>query len=37
MNVLDHPQLNHRPDVASGLLADECAELLRAFFRGRRG
>lgn len=28
--------LNHRPQVDSGLLADECAELLRAFFRARR-
>ena len=28
--------LNHRPRVESGLLADECAELLRAFFRSRR-
>ena len=29
-------QLNHRPQVESGLLGDECAELLRAFFRARR-
>ena len=36
LNVLDQPQLNHRPAVAGGLLADECAELLRAFFRSRR-
>ena len=36
MNVLDQPRLNHRPAVAGGLLADECAELLRAFFRSRR-
>lgn len=28
--------LNHRPQVESGLLADECGELLRAFFRSRR-
>ena len=37
MNVLDQPRLNHRPAVAGGLLADECGDLLRAFFRGRRG
>jgi tRNA(adenine34) deaminase len=30
-------RLNHRVDVASGVLADECGELLRAFFRARRG
>jgi tRNA(adenine34) deaminase len=29
-------RLNHRVEVASGLLADECGELLRAFFRARR-
>jgi len=36
MNLLDHPRLNHRPEVASGLLRDECAELLVDFFRTRR-
>jgi tRNA(adenine34) deaminase len=36
LDVLAEPQLNHRPDVAGGLLADECAELLRDFFRSRR-
>jgi tRNA(adenine34) deaminase len=35
-NVLDEPQLNHRPQVESGLLAEECADLLRAFFAPRR-
>ena len=33
LDVLAEPRLNHRPEVAGGLLADECAELLRAFFR----
>lgn len=37
LNVLDLPQLNHRPQVESGLLAEECADLLRAFFAPRRG
>jgi len=37
LNVLDVPQLNHRPQVESGLLAEECADLLRAFFAPRRG
>jgi tRNA(adenine34) deaminase len=35
-DILAEPRLNHRPDVAGGLLADDCAELLRAFFRSRR-
>jgi tRNA(adenine34) deaminase len=29
-------RLNHRLQVASGVLAQECGELLRAFFRERR-
>ena len=36
LDVLAQPQLNHRPAVAGGLLADECAGLLRAFFASRR-
>jgi tRNA(adenine34) deaminase len=36
LNVLAEPQLNHRPQVESGLLAAECANLLRAFFASRR-
>ncbi len=34
--VLAEPRLNHRPEVVAGVLADECAELLRTFFRERR-
>jgi tRNA(adenine34) deaminase len=37
LDVLGEARLNHRPEVASGLLADECAALLRDFFRTRRG
>jgi tRNA(adenine34) deaminase len=37
IDVLDTPQLNHRPQVAGGLLEEECGELLRAFFADRRG
>ncbi|MGA9856854.1 MAG: tRNA adenosine(34) deaminase TadA [Solirubrobacteraceae bacterium] len=37
LNVLAQPQLNHRPQVQSGLLAQESADLLRAFFAARRG
>jgi tRNA(adenine34) deaminase len=36
LDVLDEPRLNHRPQVAGGLLAEECADLLRAFFAPRR-
>ncbi len=36
LDVLGEPRLNHRPEVAGGLLAEECAEVLRAFFRSRR-
>jgi tRNA(adenine34) deaminase len=36
LSVLNHPQLNHQMQVEQGILADESAELLRSFFRGRR-
>jgi tRNA(adenine34) deaminase len=36
LNVLAEPRLNHRPEVAGGLLADECAVLLSDFFASRR-
>jgi tRNA(adenine34) deaminase len=36
LNVLDEPRLNHRPQVVGGLLAEDCADLLRAFFASRR-
>ncbi|MHB8692522.1 MAG: tRNA adenosine(34) deaminase TadA [Solirubrobacteraceae bacterium] len=36
LNVLDTPELNHRPQVAGGLLAEDCADLLRSFFASRR-
>jgi tRNA(adenine34) deaminase len=36
MEVLGEPRLNHRPDVAGGLLADESSALLRGFFGSRR-
>jgi tRNA(adenine34) deaminase len=35
-DILDEPRLNHRPQVASGLLAEDSAGLLRAFFAARR-
>ncbi len=36
MQVLNHPQLNHRMEVRAGVLAGRCAELLQTFFRSRR-
>jgi tRNA(adenine34) deaminase len=36
LKVLNHPKLNHQMEVASGVLGEECGELLRAFFRERR-
>jgi tRNA(adenine34) deaminase len=36
LDVLAEPRLNHRPEVAGGLLAAECAALLTAFFGSRR-
>lgn len=36
LDVLAEPRLNHRPVVAGGVLADESAALLRAFFASRR-
>jgi tRNA(adenine34) deaminase len=36
MHVLNHPALNHKIEVRSGVLAGQCAELLQEFFRSRR-
>jgi tRNA(adenine34) deaminase len=36
LDVLGEPRLNHRPDVAGGLLAADAAALLRGFFGSRR-
>ncbi len=32
MNILQHPQLNHQVEIHSGLMAEEAASYLRAFF-----
>jgi tRNA(adenine34) deaminase len=37
LNLLAVPQFNHRPQVDGGLLAEEAAAQLRAFFASRRG
>jgi len=36
LSVMNHPALNHRVEVASGLLAEESSALLTNFFRARR-
>lgn len=36
LKLQDNPQLNHQTTVIGGVLADECSELLRQFFRERR-
>ena len=36
LSVMNHPQLNHKVEVVSGLLAEECAAMLTTFFRSRR-
>jgi len=37
LSVLNHPRLNHQMEVTRGIMAAECGELLRGFFRERRG
>jgi tRNA(adenine34) deaminase len=36
LDILGDERLNHRPEVAGGLLGEEAASLLTAFFRPRR-
>jgi tRNA(adenine34) deaminase len=35
-NLLQDPRLNHSISITDGVLADECGDLLRTFFRERR-
>ncbi|HEX2296076.1 MAG TPA: tRNA adenosine(34) deaminase TadA [Actinomycetota bacterium] len=35
-NVVQDPRLNHSMEVTAGVLEEECAEVLRGFFQGRR-
>ena len=35
-SILDHDGLNHRPEILSGVLEDDCREMFQAFFRERR-
>jgi tRNA(adenine34) deaminase len=36
LQVINHPSLNHKMEVISGVLADKCSEILREFFRRKR-
>jgi tRNA(Arg) A34 adenosine deaminase TadA len=36
LTVMNHPQLNHKVEIAAGLLSEECGPLLTNFFRKRR-
>jgi tRNA(adenine34) deaminase len=36
-DVVRDRRLNHRPEVVTGVLEDECQELLRGWFERRRG
>src|SRR5580700_769595 len=36
LDVLGERRLNHRPELAGGLMSSECGQLLSAFFRSRR-
>jgi tRNA(adenine34) deaminase len=36
-NVVEHPALNHNPDVCAGIMEAESSQMLRDFFAARRG
>lgn len=35
-HILEDIRLNHRPQITAGILAAECGEILREFFRAKR-
>ena len=35
-NIPGHPALNHHPEVTAGVLAEDCADIMKRFFRDRR-
>lgn len=35
-NICDDPRLNHRMEVTSGVLGEECREIMRKFFQEKR-
>jgi len=36
LQIINHPRLNHRLEITSGVLAARCMDLLQTFFRERR-
>jgi tRNA(adenine34) deaminase len=36
-NIVQDPRLNHSVEITTGVLEEECAALLRAFFQRKRG
>jgi tRNA(adenine34) deaminase len=36
LSVLNHPKLNHRIEVVTGVREDECSQILQEFFRQKR-
>ncbi len=36
LNLLDEPQFNHQVEIESGVLADECSDILKIFFKELR-
>lgn len=36
LEVLNHPRLNHRMEITSGILAGQCSEIIQDFFRRKR-
>src|ERR1039457_3916198 len=36
INIANHQSLNHRMDVNGGILAEECSDLVREFFKKKR-
>jgi tRNA(Arg) A34 adenosine deaminase TadA len=36
LQVLNHPGLNHKMEIASGVLAEQCSAILQDFFRQKR-
>ena len=36
INVLDAQNINHRPEIISGVLKDECSQIIKDYFKSKR-
>lgn len=36
INILQHPQMNHRPEVKPGIYAEDCSAILSEYFQKKR-